>query len=161
MIDCTCGKPFNVDFVHSTEGVCLVRTERYQCMCGHPEYTGILHKAEGYCVSDQRRVQDPSVGSSYISDSAAILMDTLIRKNSDYAPTGEFSNFERAAAMANITVLQTMLVQLEIKMTRIDKLTDGLEVPQNESLKDSFLDLAGYALIAHAYLASKEEGRGA
>lgn len=107
-------------------------------------------------------MRDPN---SYIQASAEALAETLLSKNSDYAPSGEFSNFEKAAKIAGIYPLQAMLSQAAIKMTRIETLL-GCHVRakfdqenyerQNESLKDSFLDLAGYAIIAHAYLSANE-----
>ena len=93
---------------------------------------------------------------SYIQASAETLAETLLSKNSDYAPTGEFSNFEKAAEIADITPLKAMTVQAAIKMTRVQSLVESNLNHQNESLKDSFLDLAGYAIIAHAYLESGE-----
>jgi hypothetical protein len=95
--------------------------------------------------------KDPN---SYIQASAETLAETLLSKNSDYAPTGEFSNFEKAAEVAGIGVFQVIAAQAAIKMTRIESLmgTRGNPKVVGESLKDSFLDLAGYAIIAHAYL---------
>lgn len=101
--------------------------------------------------------KDPN---SYIQASAETLADTLLSKNSDYAPSGEFSNFERAAEAADVSALKVMAVQAAIKMTRIQSiLSTKSEGPLNESLKDSFLDLAGYAIIAHAYLSASEHQR--
>lgn len=91
--------------------------------------------------------------NSYIQDSAKRLAETLASKNSDYAPTGEFSNFEKAAEIADIKAIQVMASQLAIKVTRIQSLMERNGDEYNhESLKDSFLDAAGYATIAHAYL---------
>lgn len=98
--------------------------------------------------------RDPN---SYIQASADLLAETLLLKNSDYAPTGEFSNFERAAEIAGVTVLQTITSQVAIKMTRIETLLKSqASAPRNESLIDSFLDLAGYAAIGHAWLSYVE-----
>lgn len=95
--------------------------------------------------------KDPN---SYIQASAEQLAETLLSKNQDYAPTGEFSNFEKAAEVAGISALHVMAAQAAIKMTRIQSLMRG---PQSfESLVDSFLDLAGYAIIAHAYLSAHD-----
>ena len=95
--------------------------------------------------------RDPN---SYIQASADALAETLLSKNSDYAPTGEFSNFEKTAAIAGISVLQLITAQVAIKMTRIEKLLSSDAPAENESLQDSFLDLAGYATIAHAWMES-------
>lgn len=96
--------------------------------------------------------RDPN---SFIAASAEHLAETLTKKNSDYAPTGEFSNFEKSAEFAGITPLQLMLAQISIKMTRIETLfEDNGKQANNEPLIDSLLDLAGYSVIAHAYLES-------
>jgi hypothetical protein len=93
---------------------------------------------------------------SWIQASAKTLAETLSSKNSDYAPTGEFSNFERAAEVAGIGPMQVITAQAAIKMTRIESLTNHGDY-NHESLSDSFLDLAGYALIAHAWLAANSD----
>lgn len=93
--------------------------------------------------------RDPN---SYIQASAQTLAETLASKNSDYAPTGEFSNFEGAAELAAVSTFEAIIVQVGIKMTRINGLVGSYQTPNNESLQDSLLDLAGYATIAHAYL---------
>lgn len=91
--------------------------------------------------------------NSYTQASVQTLAETLASKNSDYAPTGEFSNFEKAAEVAGTTVIQLIAGQLAIKMTRIQSLMNS-EPSQvrNESLRDSFLDAAGYATIGNAWL---------
>lgn len=95
---------------------------------------------------------------SYIESSVALMGGVLGRKNSDYRIGGEFSNFEQSAVIADITPLQLMTAQIAIKLTRIQGLGDTGRTASNESLKDSYLDLAGYALIAHAYIESREAG---
>lgn len=93
--------------------------------------------------------------NSYIQASAEQLAETLLSKNQDYAPTGEFSNFEKAAEVAGIGPMQVITAQAAIKMTRIESLTNHGDY-NHESLVDSFLDLAGYAIIAHAYLSAHD-----
>lgn len=120
--------------------------------CPDPECYAYTHSA----IKEVPKVtsKDPN---SWIQASAETLAETLLSKNSDYAPSGEFSNFERAAEAADVSVLRVMAVQTAIKMTRIQSiLSTKSEGPLNESLKDSFLDLAGYAIIAHAYLSVME-----
>lgn len=98
--------------------------------------------------------KDPN---SYIQASAETLAEVLLSKNHDYAPEGEFSNFEKAAEIAGTNAMIVMTAQAAIKMTRIQSLMDPRAgTYENESLKDSFLDLAGYALIAHAYLSASD-----
>lgn len=97
------------------------------------------------------------IGRSRISAVAAELMDTLIKKNSDYAPTTEFSNFEESARFADITPFELILAQIGIKYSRIRKLNGTTLDPSFESLRDSLVDLAGYAVIAAAWLDMVQE----
>lgn len=105
---------------------------------------------EEFDDAEEERVTNPDP-NSYIQSSARLLAETLSSKNEDYRVQGEFSNFERAAEFAMTDPMTVMMAQLAIKVTRIEGLT-SFGKPNHESLKDSFLDLAGYAIIAHAYL---------
>lgn len=87
-----------------------------------------------------------------IQQSAGLLARTLQGKNNDYRVDGEFSNFERAADFASTAPIKVMMTQIAIKYTRIQGGLRSDESFNYESLKDSLLDLAGYAVIAHAYL---------
>lgn len=97
---------------------------------------------------------------SEIQKSASILAKTLEGKNKDYAPEDEFSNFNRAAAFVGggMDNLAVMLTQIAIKFTRLETLIryDGMTEPNYESIADTLLDLAGYSVIAHAYLNSRD-----
>jgi hypothetical protein len=93
---------------------------------------------------------------SYIQESAEKVAKILGARNLEYAPTTEFSNFEAAATVAGIGPLQVMTAQAAIKLTRIQALMWESEA-HPEALKDSFLDLAGYATIAHAWLTEQAE----
>lgn len=100
---------------------------------------------------------------SEIQKSVQLLADTLVGKNQDYTGgRGEFFNFEKAAEFVSggADPLFVMLTQLGIKVTRLDSLLlgDHDQVITNfEGIKDTLLDLAGYAVIAHAYLSATED----
>ncbi len=98
---------------------------------------------------------------SHIQRSVELLAATLQGKNQDYtAGRDEFYNFEKAADIADSIPLNVMTGQIGIKVTRLESLIRLLragQIPSNESLKDTLLDLAGYAIIAHAYLARDDE----
>lgn len=66
--------------------------------------------------------------------------DTLVKKQSDYGPT----NISRAPGGA----LNGLRVRIHDKVSRINHLIDSGATPENESLRDSFLDLANYSIIA-------------
>jgi hypothetical protein len=64
----------------------------------------------------------------------------LLQKHKDYGPT----NIANAPGGA----LNGLRVRMHDKMARINHLVESGAQPENESLKDSFLDLANYAIIA-------------
>lgn len=93
---------------------------------------------------------------SYIQRVAGELKDTLSRKNHDYTTTDEFSNFTEAARLPGVMPFDVVLGQLGIKYSRLLSLNKGSD-PEFESLRDSFIDLAGYAVIAAAWLDREKE----
>jgi hypothetical protein len=66
--------------------------------------------------------------------------DILIEKHHDYGPT----NISNAPGGA----LNGLRVRMHDKLARINNLIDSGNEPKNESLRDSFVDLANYAMIA-------------
>lgn len=64
----------------------------------------------------------------------------LLQKHKDYGP----KNISQSPGGA----LNGLRVRMHDKMARINHLVDSGATPENESLKDSFLDLANYAIIA-------------
>lgn len=78
----------------------------------------------------------------FVDDSAGIyaeLQQVLVAKQRDYGPY----NISRAPGGA----INGLLVRMNDKMERLKHLyyTDG--EPQNESIEDSFIDIANYAVI--------------
>ena len=68
------------------------------------------------------------------------------RKNHDYAKTSEpLSNFTRSRALG-VEPWRGVLVRMSDKWSRIEQLAGGKKA-KNESLRDSLVDLAVYALI--------------
>jgi hypothetical protein len=68
------------------------------------------------------------------------------RKNHDYAKTDEpLSNFNKSRALG-IEPWRGVLVRMSDKWSRIEQLAGG-KTAKNESLRDSLVDLAVYALI--------------
>jgi len=65
--------------------------------------------------------------------------DLLIEKHHDYGPT----NISQAPGGA----LNGLRVRIHDKMARINNLIDSGNIPKNEALRDSFVDLANYAMI--------------
>jgi hypothetical protein len=64
----------------------------------------------------------------------------LLRKHRDYGP----KNISHSPGGP----LNGLRVRMHDKLARINHLYDNGSDPQNESLRDSFIDLANYAIIA-------------
>ncbi len=68
------------------------------------------------------------------------------KKNADYAQDADpLSNFRQAEGFG-IPAWKGVLVRMSDKWSRIQELSNG-KTPQNESLRDSLIDLAVYSLI--------------
>lgn len=72
---------------------------------------------------------------SYFETNAKLLLS----KHRDYGP----SNIANAPGGA----INGLRVRMHDKLARINHLVDSGSAPENESLRDSFLDLANYAVI--------------
>jgi hypothetical protein len=66
--------------------------------------------------------------------------DVLVSKQNDYGP--------KNIALSPGGALNGLRVRMHDKISRINHLIDSGATPENESLKDSFLDLANYSIIA-------------
>ena len=64
----------------------------------------------------------------------------LLKKHADYGP--------KNISLSPGGPLNGLRVRMWDKLARINNLVDSGATPENESLKDSFLDLANYAIIA-------------
>lgn len=71
-------------------------------------------------------------------------LSVLIKKHQDYGP----KNISQSPGGA----LNGLRVRMWDKMARINHLMDSGATPENESLRDSFLDLMNYAAIAQMVL---------
>ena len=80
------------------------------------------------------------------------LSDTLTKKGKDYSPGQDvFGNFNFAANTANITMDESILNLIGIKVARISNLmSKGRgQVPNFESIEDSIMDLMGYSALLY------------
>jgi hypothetical protein len=90
-----------------------------------------------------RAKQVNGISNDFIFDMWKVLDDAgnlLIKKHKDYGP----SNISNAPGGA----LNGLRVRMHDKTARINHLIDNNSEPQNESLKDSFIDLLNYSAIA-------------
>ena len=94
-------------------------------------------------ATPQRVAPDVAVPRDFIHKVWTVgdeVTDILIKKQADYGP----HNIGRAPGGA----LNGLIVRIHDKISRILHLTSNDVDPQNESLRDSYVDLANYALIA-------------
>lgn len=83
---------------------------------------------------------------------------TTAAKNADYAD-GEnaFSNFTRVELLGIATTEQGFLTRMVDKLCRIANLVKQPAQVKDESITDTLMDLANYAIILAAYLSEKPE----
>lgn len=67
-------------------------------------------------------------------------LEVLLKKHQDYGP--------KNISLSPGGPLNGLRVRMHDKLARINNLIDSGAEPENESLKDSFLDLANYSMIA-------------
>lgn len=77
-----------------------------------------------------------SLASPYYEEA----LEILVKKQSDYGP--------KNIALAPGGPLNGLRVRMHDKMSRINHLIDNGATPENESLRDSFLDMLNYSAIA-------------
>jgi hypothetical protein len=117
-------------------------------------YDTLPSDVEPPVVNDLERYQDKP------KNALTARLDELFReclavakkKNADYASDDDpFANFN-GCTKYGISVPKGMLVRMEDKMKRISNLLDKPASVSGESIYDSCLDLANYALILRAFL---------
>lgn len=82
--------------------------------------------------------------------------ETLLRKGNDYSSIDRLSNFKLAGSICGLTPEQNCLSLIATKVARLGVLLGG-KVPNNESIQDSILDLANYAVLLDMIISDKEE----
>lgn len=106
----------------------------------HPAYIALQERealeAAAHAEAQEMRFDEFAVTvSEYFNTNAAL----LLRKHRDYGPTN-ISNSPGGP-------LNGLRVRMHDKLARINHLIDSQVDPENESLRDSFVDLANYATI--------------
>ena len=82
-----------------------------------------------------------------VADVTSDLFDLLIRKHKDYGP--------KNISLSPGGPLNGLRVRMWDKLARINNLVDTGAKPENESLEDSFKDMANYAIIGLLVLQGK------
>lgn len=88
--------------------------------------------------------QPADVFETKVLERAQANVDLLLSKHRDYGP--------KNISLAPGGALNGLRVRIHDKLARINNLIDSDDEPNYESLDDSFMDLANYALIAQLVL---------
>ncbi len=103
-----------------------------------------------FCGSAKRNNNNTSSTNTFIADVWATLDgagNLLIKKHKDYGPTN--------ISLSPGGPLNGLRVRMHDKTARINHLIDSGATPENESLRDSFIDLLNYSAIALMVLDGK------
>lgn len=75
------------------------------------------------------------------------MRDVLLNKGDDYANRDRLSNFKLAGLIAGGNAKINCLNLIATKVARLGVLLNSNDEPKNESVSDSIMDLANYALL--------------
>ncbi|MDP3443091.1 MAG: nucleotide modification associated domain-containing protein, partial [Ignavibacteria bacterium] len=73
--------------------------------------------------------------------------EILFKKGNDYANDDRLSNFKLAGNICGLTPAQNCLSLIATKVARLGVLLQQGKQPLNESISDSVIDLANYAVL--------------
>jgi hypothetical protein len=77
----------------------------------------------------------------------AQMRNTLLSKGDDYANIDRLSNFKLAGNISGLNAKLNCLSLISTKVARLGVLLNNNSTPKNESIRDSILDLANYAVL--------------
>lgn len=81
----------------------------------------------------------------------------MFKKSEDYANEDRLSNFKLAGTIAGGSAEINCLNLIATKVARLGVLLNSGKAPNNESILDSVLDLANYAVLLNMILIDKNE----
>ena len=73
--------------------------------------------------------------------------ETLLRKGDDYANDDRLSNFKLAGSIVGVGAKLNCLGLIATKVARLGVLLNSKDDPNHESISDSIMDLACYAVL--------------
>jgi len=85
------------------------------------------------------------------------MRNILLSKGDDYANTDRLSNFKLAGNISGLNAELNCLSLIATKVARLGVLLNSQKEPNNESINDSALDLANYAILLSMILKDKNE----
>ena len=113
-------------------------------------YYGLSHLGDQHREGDVTDMSDTNKVNQFAADMWEVFDDAgnlLLKKHKDYGPT----NISRSPGGP----LNGLRVRMWDKTARLNHLIDSGATPENESLRDSFLDLLNYSAIALMVLDGK------
>lgn len=75
------------------------------------------------------------------------MRSVILSKGNDYANEDRLSNFKLAGAICGLTAEQNCLSLIATKVARLGVLLKSDTPAENESIEDSLIDLANYAVL--------------
>lgn len=75
------------------------------------------------------------------------MRQTLLKKGNDYSQSDRLFNFKSAGYITGGSSALSCLNLIAIKITRLTSLLQSGKLPDNESIKDTTLDLCCYAIL--------------
>ena len=113
-------------------------------------YYGLSHLGDQHREGDVTDMSDTNKVNQFAADMWEVFDDAgnlLLKKHKDYGPT----NISRSPGGP----LNGLRVRMWDKTARLNHLIDSGATPENECLRDSFLDLLNYSAIALMVLDGK------
>lgn len=83
----------------------------------------------------------------HLKDFTERMATILLSKGDDYANTDRLSNFKLAGTICGLKPEQNCLSLIATKVARLGVLLKSDKQPNNESIRDSIIDLANYAAL--------------
>lgn len=94
---------------------------------------------------------NPQQFQKLFEDTVTQMREILLKKGNDYEGTGELidrlESFKAVAAVCKIKPVTVALVMVSMKVVRLATLTANGQVPTNESINDSALDMCCYSIL--------------
>jgi len=83
----------------------------------------------------------------FFSETVEKMSKILLSKGDDYANVDRLSNFKLAGQISGLNAELNCLSLIATKVARLGVLLNSSKTPNNESIQDSVLDLANYAML--------------
>lgn len=88
-------------------------------------------------------------------DTVEQMRSIMFKKGNDYANADRLSNFKLAGSISGLNAELNCLNLIATKVARLGVLLHTTGEPNNESIEDSLIDLANYALLLRMILIDK------